>query len=268
MIQNQLQLSLSECLAQNKQVIPYFTCGDLSLAFTYELVCQTFEQGIDILELGIPFSDPIADGPVIQESHQRALAVKPDVSLDDAFSIVNTVKQRYPNKHIVFMSAVNLIMKYGSDRFFKRAEEVGLSGVIIPDLDLEHGSDYVTYAKQRDICLINLVSPLCQSDRLKRVVHSSSGFVYLISSLGITGERSSFSDQLESLTAAIKAIKPIPVGVGFGISQPDHIKAVHSYADAAIVGSHLVDLLDRYQSNPVEALRMVKDRLGKLMDRS
>ena len=97
MIQNQLQVSL----AQNKQVIPYFTCGDLSLAFTYELVCQTFEQGINILELGIPFSDPIADGPVIQESHQRALAVKPDVSLDDAFSIVNTVKKRYPNKHIV-----------------------------------------------------------------------------------------------------------------------------------------------------------------------
>ena len=106
---------------------------------------------------------------------------------------------------------------------------------------------------------------MCQPDRLKRVVHSSSGFVYLIF-VGITGERSSFSDQLESLTAAIKEIKPIPVGVGFGISQPDHIKAVHSYADAAIVGSHLVDLLERYQSNPIEALRVVKQRLGELME--
>jgi tryptophan synthase alpha chain len=164
----------------------------------------------------------------------------------------------------VFMLAVNLVIHYGISSFFDEAHSSGVSGVIIPDLDLDAASEYVTCSQRTQVALINLVSLLCEPQRLKKIVLASSGFVYLISSLGITGERTSFSDQLLSLTAAIKAVKPIAVGVGFGISQPEHIKAVHGYADAAIVGSHLINLIDQNRSNPAQALEVVKERISIL----
>ena len=163
------------------------------------------------------------------------------------------------------MLAANLVIQYGIKIFFESANKAGISGVIIPDLNIDSTELYAQNAQENQIGLINLVSPLCQPDRLKKIVNMSTGFVYLISSLGTTGERSSFSKKLESLTAQIKTIKPIAVGVGFGISQPDHIKSVHQFADAAIVGSHLISLISQNYDSPKNALTAIHKRITTLL---
>tara|TARA_B100001113_G_scaffold347492_1_gene339969 strand:- start:1007 stop:1795 length:789 start_codon:yes stop_codon:yes gene_type:complete len=256
---------LHSCLINKKQFIPYFTYGDMSESFTHDLVCQTFEQGIDIVELGFPFSDPIADGEVIQDSHQRALKNKPNLNLNSLFSMTKLIKKKFPNKYIIIMLAVNLVIQYDIEAFFESANDSGISGVIIPDLNIDSADSYRENADKNKIGLINLVSPLCDIRRLKKIVMLSSGFVYLISSLGTTGERSSFSKKLESLTAQIKTIKPIAVGVGFGISQTDHIKSVYQFADAAIVGSHLISLISKNYNSPKTALTAIHKRIKTLL---
>ncbi|RAP39207.1 tryptophan synthase subunit alpha [Candidatus Marinamargulisbacteria bacterium SCGC AAA071-K20] len=227
---------------KKKALIAYFTFGDPSISFSEELVLKAFENGADIIELGLPFSDPIADGPVIQASHFRALK-KSDISIYHALASVKKIKSKV-EKPLVFMTAVNLVFQYGIETFFKQSKLHGLDGVIIPDLSIESAAPYIKAAKQNDIALIFLVSPLCNETRLKKIVKHSTGFVYLISSTGITGERQKLSKHLESLTKKIKKVKNIPVAVGFGISSKAQVKEVQKFADGAIIGSHFVKSID------------------------
>jgi tryptophan synthase alpha chain len=224
---------------QKKCLIPYFTFGDPSTKTTETIIRNAFEAGTDIIEIGIPFSDPIADGPVIQASHHRALSNGEDVSIKPALQMVKRIKKDI-QKPLLFMMAYNLIINYGITTFFKMAESHQLDGVIIPDLPPEEASECAVLAKQHSIALVMLVSPLCEEKRLKTIVKMSSGFVYLISTTGTTGERVKVADGLENIVKKIKDIKDIPVAIGFGISKKEHVKNIHEFADGAIVGSSLV----------------------------
>ncbi len=252
-----------ESFNQKQTLIPYITFGDPSIEFTEELCEGVFSSGADIIELGLPFSDPIADGPVIQQSHQRALLKKADVTIKHAFSMVKRVKQNH-KKPIIFMSTVNLILQYGVEEFFKDAAQNTLDGIVIPDLSIEAASQYLKQSKKAGVPIIFLISPLCDDLRLKRIVDASEGFVYLISNTGITGERDSISTSLTKIIKKIKKIKDIPVAIGFGISTPEHVKLVNKIADGAIVGSHLIKIINQNSSRVAVAKQEFLARVSQL----
>ncbi len=226
-----------------KALIPYYTFSDPTESFSKELIEESFRAGADIVEIGFPFSDPIADGPVIQASHQRVLEKRLDVSLNNALAVVKSVRS-YIFKPIIFMLDVNLILQFGIEIFFKSANAHGLNGVIIPNLPVEEALAYQKMAQKYKVDLIFLLSPLTSGPRMQKIVKASTGFVYLIATTGTTGERKSVAKELKSITKAIKKIKDIPVVVGFGISKPEHYKEVCSYADGVIVGSHFVKMIE------------------------
>lgn len=234
---------LSEVFKKNKVLIPYYTLGDPDLAYTEDLVRHSFDSGADMIELGIPFSDPIADGPVIQASHQRALLANPTLNMADGFELVVRVRKTH-SQPLLFMTAVNLVISFGAELFFKEAKRVGLNGVIIPDLSIEEADAYIKYAKKYQIALIFLLSPLCTPERMRKIVKASSGFVYLIATTGTTGVRESLSMSLSEVTQKIKAIRDIPVAIGFGISTPAQVQTVWTFAEGAIIGSYLVKKME------------------------
>ncbi len=236
--------------AKSNVLIPYFTLGDPSISESEALVRAAFDNGAGIVELGIPFSDPIADGPVIQASHLRALSSGESPTISAGLNVVQRVKQDY-SKPIVFMLSVNLIMSYGVKKFFNDAKIAGLDGVVIPDLPFEEASDYLAASRRSNVAIVFLVSPLCSPERLEQIVRATEGFLYLISTTGTTGARDTMATDLPAFVEKIKAIRDIPVAVGFGISKPRHVKEVMSYADGAIVGSHLVTLLSTKGSSSV-----------------
>ena len=245
--------NLASVFEKGKVIIPYLTFGDPSIELSEQLAAAAFDSGAGIVELGIPFSDPIADGPVIQASHQRALDANPHISLDDAFACRRRLKERYAQP-VVFMLSVNLVFCYGIDRFFESAAASGLDGVIIPDLPVEEAALYLVASKRTGVSIVFLVSHLCDPKRLPAIVQASEGFVYLISSVGVTGERAHISSDLEEVVMAIKAVKDIPVAVGFGVSSREHVTCVNGFADGAIVGSHLIKRMME-GDDPVVSLR-------------
>ena len=225
----------------NKSVIPYFTVGDPSIEFTEKLVKATFDSGVDCIELGVPFSDPLADGPVIQASHYRALQHNPNLSVLDCFKLVKRIHKTH-KKPLVLMIASQLVHHYGFDAFFKDAAAYTVDGVIIPDLPLEE-SDINTHG----VNLILLCGPLSSDERIRHIARASQGFLYLIASKGTTGARETMSQDVSRIVDIVKSEVNIPVAVGFGISSKEHVDEVLTYADGAIVGSYLVNLL--YQNS-------------------
>lgn len=220
-------------------VIPYFTFGYPNVTFTEGLIRAAADAGADAIEIGIPFSDPIADGPVIQASHTAALATGEEVSLLAALEMVKRLKQDL-SIPLLFMCDANLVSHYGIEPFFKDAASYELDGIIMPNLPVELASDYVAHSQKNGLDIIFLVAPMTSNERLRKIVESASGFIYLISSKGLTGERQSVDAGLEDIVDRIKAIKPIPVAVGFGISKKDHVESVNAFADGAIIGSYLI----------------------------
>ena len=242
---------LSEAFSKGKALITYITAGDPSLAITEKLVSQLEKAGADIIELGIPFSDPLADGPVIQASHQRAL--KKHVALADIIKLVSKIRKR-SNIPICFMLSYNLIVRYGDDKFYADCERVGVDGVIIPDLPPEESKVQSQVSK---VDRIFLVAPTSTDDRIKLVAERSSGFIYLISVAGITGKRGDLPENLLELVDRVRKHSKLPVAVGFGISTPAQALAVSRIADGVIVGSAIVDLIakGRKVGNFVSALK-------------
>jgi len=225
-----------------KALIPYFTFGDPDYETTKQLIVESAHAGADCIELGLPFSDPIADGPVIQASHQRVLEKYPDLSIDTALAMVKDCSSKI-SVPIIFMASSNLILNYGIALFFKNAKANHLAGIIIPDLPLEEGVEFQKEAQKHGIAIILLLSPLTTGKRMAQIVKATEGFLYLISTTGTTGERSTVNKDLKKTVQAIKKIRNIPVIVGFGISQPEQYKEVCSFADGVIVGSHLVKMM-------------------------
>lgn len=246
---------ISDAFSNGKAFIGFITAGDPDLDTTKEIILQMEQAGCDLVEIGIPFSDPIAEGPVIQNANIRALKNK--VTTDDVFAAVNDIKDTV---HIpmVFMTYLNVLFKYGYDRFLQNAANAGICGVIIPDLPYEEKDELQSVAKNYGVQVVSLIAPTSE-ERIKTIAADAEGFVYTVSSLGVTGVRSEIKTDLESITAAIKAATDVPVAIGFGINTPEQAKHYSSIADGVIVGSAIVKIIEKYgKDSPEKVFDYVK----------
>jgi len=232
-------------------LIPYITCGDPSLEWTERLIFSLEKAGCDIIELGVPFSDPIADGPVIQAASNRAL--KQGVSLRGVISLVKKVRES-SQIPIVLLSYYNPIYRYGLFDFANCAAKAGIDGLIVPDLPPEEGKGLKGFLLKNGICLIYLLSPTSTSERIKLINRESSGFIYYVSLLGVTGVRDSLSKTLKGEILRVKKLVNKPICVGFGISEPSHVREIKDLVDGIIIGSKIVSIIAKNPDSPDRAV--------------
>ena len=229
---------IHKAFESGKAFIPFVTCGDPSLDVTEQIVYAMERAGADLIELGIPFSDPTAEGPVIQEANIRAL--KGNVTTDKIFDFVLKLRKTV-KVPMVFMTYANVVYSYDSEKFIKKCKEVGIDGLILPDIPFEEKDEFDGICKKYDIDLISLIAPTSH-ERITRIAKEASGFVYCVSSLGVTGTRTNITTDIGAMVKLVKDSKDIPCAVGFGISTPEQAKAMADKSDGAIVGSAIVKL--------------------------
>ena len=250
---------ITEAFAKGKAFIPFITCGDPSLEITEQLVYAMEEAGADLIELGIPFSDPTAEGTVIQEANVRALSG--GVTTDKVFDMVAKIRQKTAIP-MVFMTYANVAFSYGTEHFIKKAAEVGMDGLILPDVPFEEKEEFDTVCKQYGLDLISLIAPTSH-ERITQIAKEANGFVYCVSSLGVTGTRTQITTDIGGMVKLVKAVKDIPCAVGFGISTPEQAKKMAAQSDGAIVGSAIVKLCAAHGENCVpyvkEYVKSMKD---------
>lgn len=223
--------------------MPFLTAGDPNLAFTRKVLPAIAGAGADLIELGFPFSDPIADGPVIQASYTRAL--NQGLKLADLFDTVKGLTQNPTwQTPMVSMASYSLIWRKGPDAFLDAAQSAGLAGAVVPDLPAEEADELAAKCRERDFKLILLVTPTTSPERAEKIVRACSGFVYVVSVVGITGERAAVSDTVNELLGRLKKLTDLPLCVGFGVSKPEHVRELKQHADGIIVGSALVRRLE------------------------
>ncbi len=232
--------------AKQKAFMPFVPAGDPDLDFTARLLATLAANGADLIEVGVPFSDPIADGPVIQASYTRALRNK--MKIADMFECVRAAKIATP---MVAMASYSLIFKRGAMEFLKQAQAAGFSGAVVPDLPAEEAEELAKLCRTVDFKLILLVSPTTAAHRIDTIVKACSGFVYVVSLVGITGERAAISPEIAALLGRLRNATDLPLCVGFGVSQPIHVKMLRDHCDGVIVGSALAKELDK-ASTPAE----------------
>ena len=235
---NRIEKLFKKLKAQNKKAfIPYVMAGDPSIEKTKEIVLMFEECGADIVELGVPFTDPLADGPTIQRAAERAL--KNGVTLKKVIAIVKDLRQK-TKIPLVLMTYYNPVFKYSEERFIADAKDAGVDGVIIPDLPPDEAGEFIRLAKNAAIASIFLLAPTSTEDRIKKVASSSTGFIYYVSITGITGAQLLLDGSIEKSINGIRRITDKPVAVGFGVSTPDEAKAVAVISDGVIIGSAIV----------------------------
>ncbi len=227
---------------QKKVFIGFITAGDPSLAVTKELVLQMEKAGCGIVELGIPFSDPVAEGIVVQRADTRALAA--GCTTDKIFALVAQLRQE-TQVPLVFLTYANPIYTYGAERFFAKCEETGVDGVIIPDIPYEERQEMLPYSQPHHIAVVPLVAPTSR-DRIQKIAATAEGYVYLVSSLGVTGVREHITTDIASIVAEVRKTAKVPCAVGFGISTPQQAKEMAALSDGAIVGSAIVKIVEAY----------------------
>ena len=245
---------------RERALVAYFTAGDPSLAVSRRLVVEAARRGADVIELGIPFSDPLADGPVIQRATQRALAG--GVTLPRVLEAVREMRGEV-TAPLVFLTYYNPILAFGLKAFCRTAVEAGIDGVVVPDLPPEEAGPLAAEAAPAGLDLIHLVAPTSTPDRMRKIARASRGFVYMVSLTGVTGERTTLPGELAQQIRALRAITTQPVCVGFGISTPEQAAEVGALADGVIVGSAIVRLVERYGDTP-ELLPRVGDVIASL----
>lgn len=244
-----------------KAFIAFITCGDPDLETTAAAVRAAVENGADLIELGIPFSDPTAEGPVIQGANIRAL--RGGVTTDKIFGLVRELR-RDINIPMVFMTYSNVVFSYGVDKFISTCRDIGIDGLILPDLPFEEKEEYLPVCRKYGVDLISLIAPTSEN-RIAMIAKESEGFLYIVSSLGVTGTRSEITTDLASMVAAVRQNTDIPCAIGFGISTPEQAKRMADIADGAIVGSAIIKLLEKYGKNAPkyvgEYVKSMKDSL-------
>ncbi len=252
---------LPQVFANGKAFIPFITAGDPELEVTEQLVYQMAEVGADLIELGIPFSDPIAEGPVIQEADNRALAA--GTTTDKIFAMVARIRQccQVP---IAFMTYVNPIFTYGTERFMKNCREVGVYAVIVPDVPFEEKQELLPFCSTYEVDLISMIAPT-SNRRIRKIASEAQGFIYCVSSLGVTGVRRELSNDVEQMIKLVKEVKDIPCAIGFGISTPEQARQMARLADGVIVGSAIVKIIGQYGADcvphVVEYVRSMKNAI-------
>lgn len=249
---------IEEKLKNKKNLfIGYITGGDPSLGHTEKMVTAMERGGADLVEIGIPYSDPLADGPTIQRAALRAL--DSDFSIEKLFDTIVNIRKT-SSIPLVFLVYYNTIYTYGVEAFAQKCKETGIDGLIVPDLPLEESREF----PQDVVPLIPLVA-LNSSDRIEDIVESRKGFVYCISSFGVTGSRSSISDKTKDLVEEVKRYTDLPVAVGFGISSREMVEEIHEYADAAIVGSSIVKVVEESRGCPDKVEEFVRTLTGRVL---
>lgn len=246
------KITIAEAFSK-KVFIPFITAGDQGIATTEKYIRTMAKAGASLIEIGIPFSDPVAEGPVIQDASERALST--GITTDDIFDMVKRSRTGTEPLTIplVFMTYLNPIYVYGVESFMTRCEEVGIQGVIVPDCPLEEKQELAHQAKTHGIAVISLIAPTSEQ-RIEEIASQAEGFVYCVSSLGVTGMRSDIKTDIASIVQQIRQYTDVPVAVGFGISTPEQAKAMAAVSDGAIVGSAIVKQIGEWGANGEEEL--------------
>jgi len=243
----------------NPSLVAYVTCGDPDLATTRDIVLAAIDAGASIIELGVPFSDPVADGPVIQRASERAL--RAGTTLHDVLTLAHEIRKQSLVGLVIF-SYLNPIMRFGRAKFGAVAEQAGVDGVLVTDLPVEEAEDHIHAMRRHDLATIFLAAPTSTDVRLKRIAHASRGFVYAVSRTGVTGARQNLTDDARKLVRRLRRFTKLPIAVGFGISTPEQFAAVGKFADAAVVGSAIVETIER---NPGKEAKSVAQFITALV---
>ncbi|MBP5274414.1 MAG: tryptophan synthase subunit alpha, partial [Abditibacteriota bacterium] len=234
--------NIKKAFENGKAFIPFITCGDPDLETTCACVRAAAEAGADLIELGIPFSDPTAEGPVIQEANLRAL--QGGTTTDRVFGLVEEVR-RSVTVPMVFMTYANVVFSYGAERFMKKCRETGIDGVILPDVPFEEKDEFLPVCREFGVDLISFVAPTSEK-RIAGIAREAEGFLYIVSSLGVTGTRTEITTDIPSIVKVVRENTSAPCAVGFGISTPAQARQMASVSDGAIVGSAIIKLLKKY----------------------
>jgi tryptophan synthase alpha chain len=239
-------------------LVAYVTCGDPDLATTREIILAAIAAGASIIELGVPFSDPVADGPVIQRASERAL--RQGTTLEQVFGLAADIRKQSQAGLIVF-SYLNPILRMGMQKFAAAAQNAGIDGAIVTDLPVEEAGSYLDEMRRRNLATVFLAAPTSTDQRLKRIAQASAGFVYAVSRTGVTGARQQLADDARNLVRRLRKFTKLPIAVGFGISTSEQFAAVGQFADAAVVGSAIVETIER---NPGKEAESVAQFVGQL----
>lgn len=251
---NRIDKTFDKLRSENcKALIPYVTCGDPSLEFTEQLVLNLVQSGADIVELGVPYSDPVADGPTIQKASARALSN--GVALEKIFSLAGRLREKV-HVPLIMMTYYNPIYVKGIEEFVKKAASAGIDGFIVPDLPLEEAGPLKVIMDSYDMRLILLATPTTTRGRIERIARLSQGFIYCVSVTGVTGARQRVSEQLDSFLDRIRAKTDLPLAVGFGISGPDTARQAAELADGVIIGSALIDIIEKNTEQGANGVRI------------
>ena len=224
-------------------LVAYVTCGDPDLATTREIILAAIKAGANTIEMGVPFSDPVADGPVIQRASERAL--KHNTSVEQVLKLAAEIREHSQSTGLVIFTYLNPILRMGMEKFCKVARLAGVDGILALDLPVEESADYVRAAKANDLATIFLITPTSTDQRLKMIGEASTGFIYAVSRTGVTGARKQMSTDAHDLVRRVRKFTKKPVAVGFGISTPEQFQAVAQYADACVIGSAIVEIIER-----------------------
>jgi len=233
-------------------LIAYLTCGDPDLSTTREVILAAIEAGASIIELGVPFSDPLADGPVIQRASERAL--KHGTSLQNVLTLAAEIREHSQSAGLVIFSYLNPILRMGLPKFCHVARAAGIDGTLITDLPIEESAEYIREARKNDLATIFLAAPTSTDQRLKQIAQVSTGFVYAISRTGVTGERQKMSSDARGLVKRIRRFTKLPIAVGFGISTPEQFAAIGKFAEGAVVGSAIVHVIEQNHGREAESV--------------
>ena len=254
--------NIRKAFSDKKAFIPFITCGDPDLETTARAVRAAVRNGADLIELGIPFSDPTAEGPVIQGANIRALAG--GITTDKIFAFVRELR-RDVEVPMVFMTYANVVFAYGAERFMAACKDVGIDGLILPDLPFEEKEEFLPVCHRYGIDLISLVAPTSRN-RIAMIAKEAEGFLYIVSSLGVTGVRSEIKTDIASIVEIVRQNTDIPCAIGFGISTPEQAKKMSELSDGVIVGSAIIKLIEKYGRDAPEYVgayvKSMKEAMG------
>jgi len=242
-------------------LVAYVTCGDPDLATTREVILAAIEAGAEVIELGVPFSDPVADGVVIQRASERALAR--GTTLPQVLTLAAEIRQHSQSVGLILFSYLNPILRMGLSKVCHVARAAGLDGALVTDLPVEEAGEYIEQMRKHDLATVFLAAPTSPDARLKQIARASSGFVYAVARTGVTGARQQLSQEAQSLVRRLRKHTKLPIAVGFGISTPDQFAAVGTFADGAVVGSAIVETIERHPGKEAEAVAQFIKQLTK-----
>ncbi len=253
--------NIKSAFAKSKAFIPFITCGDPDLETTEKLVRAAIRNGADLIELGIPFSDPTAEGPVIQGANIRALAG--GITTDKIFDFVRKLRKdiKIP---LVFMTYANVVFSYGAEKFISICKETGIDGIILPDLPFEEKNEFQPICKKYGVDLISLVAPTSKQ-RIAMIAKEAEGFLYIVSSLGVTGTRNEITTDISAIVKVVRENTDIPCAIGFGISTPEQAKKMSALSDGVIVGSAIIKLIAEYGQNSEKVVGEYVKRMKEAM---